>query len=387
MEVLPEEVAAEEAAVSEAAPSWPSADTVDEITVEAEPEVAEFAVVEETKSGAVGEEPAASAEIDLSSEWNDTVTVEEDAPAISAAVEEAAVPDESGTATGGDGVPEGENTDETIEEIRFYLAHGMPEQAMAALAKLQTLTRDEEKLSAMRTEVEAATQAALEEAQVEEHVVADLAVEDIPSAEVVAEEEVEPAPVEEGAAVEPRVEQIEEAPVAALAAPESEPGPAAKAEPGMLEEFVSDLESSLGDSFMPGAVAKPVASPVATQHFEPAELAPTASRHAGPTIAAQRGPVLGEFVADIEASLGEDFLKTAPMPAPTASVTKTQPTLPVPVAAPPTPKIAAPMASSAAASSASAATSHTATVVGPTVPIAPAASRPGPAVEAPKPQS
>ena len=34
-------------------------------------------------------------------------------------------------------------TDETIEEIRFYLANGMPEQAEAALAKLQTLTSDD----------------------------------------------------------------------------------------------------------------------------------------------------------------------------------------------------------------------------------------------------
>ena len=31
---------------------------------------------------------------------------------------------------------------EKVDEIRFYLAHGMPEQAMAGLAKLQTLWGD-----------------------------------------------------------------------------------------------------------------------------------------------------------------------------------------------------------------------------------------------------
>ena len=57
--------------------------------------------------------------------------------------------------------------EETIEEIRFYLAHGMPEQAMAALAKLQTVTNDRAKLAELRAEVEAATTPAAEETPVE----------------------------------------------------------------------------------------------------------------------------------------------------------------------------------------------------------------------------
>ena len=44
---------------------------------------------------------------------------------------------------GAPGVTESSKATETIDEIRFYMAHGMPAQAMAALAKLQTLTNDQ----------------------------------------------------------------------------------------------------------------------------------------------------------------------------------------------------------------------------------------------------
>jgi hypothetical protein len=71
---------------------------------------------------------------------------------------------------------------------------------------------------------------------------------------------------------------------------------------------------------------------------------------AGPT-----APVLGEFVADIEASLGEDFLKAAPVagPEPHAPVAKSAPVppIPTPVVAP---KVIPPLAASAAASASAA---------------------------------
>ena len=377
---VPEEVVEKGPAV-EAASTPPSADNAEEFTVEAGTEVAEFAVVEETVAPPEPEAVAADTEIDLSSEWDDAITVEEDAPSVEAVAE--AVP---AGAVAHD-APEDENTDETVEEIRFYLAHGMPEQAMAALAKLQTLTRDQAKISAMRAEVEAAAQGATEEAPVEEHVVEDLAVEDIPSADAVAEEEVEAAPIKEAVVVEPEIEpveiaKVEEAPVAAAVAPEPEPEPPAKAAPGVLEDFVSDLESSLGDNFMPGAIAKPVAPAAAPLLKAAPELAPVAAMQTEPIVAAQNAPVLGEFVADIEASLGEDFLKAAPIPAPVAApVAKARPAAPAPVAATPTPKIAPPMAASAAAS----ATSHAAAIAPPTVSSAPAPARPTQTkIEAPK---
>jgi hypothetical protein len=107
---------------------------------------------------------------------------------------------------------------------------------------------------------------------------------------------------------------------------------------------------------------------------EPA-LAPAA--HTAPLVAAtSSAPVLGEFVADIEASLGEDFLHAAPVatPEPTGPVAKAKPVSPAaPVGAP---KIISPLAASAAA--AASATPHVA--------APPGAAWPTPAVEAPKPQ-
>ena len=80
--------------------------------------------------------------------------------------------------------------DETIEEIRFYLAHGMPEQAMAALAKLQTLTGDHAKLAELRAEIEAASQSRMEEeaAVAVEPVVDEVTADDLPTVEVEVEE-------------------------------------------------------------------------------------------------------------------------------------------------------------------------------------------------------
>jgi pilus assembly protein FimV len=421
-----EEPATQETTVEDGS-AWPApAESADEITVEPD---AEFAVVDES---AVAAEPAA--EIDLSSEWDDSVTVEEtDAPAAEAAKVEVEVDG----AVGDDEVPDSGKVDETIEEIRFYLAHSMPEQALAALAKLQTLTSDKGKLDELRAEVEAATAQAAEQeaARVAEPVVEELAADDIPTLEVAADEitvDETPAAVEAAAAEEISVEQIsveepaveeaeievpevvepevvepeviapkviaqkavapktvptktaaaktvapkivsqkiatsetvapeppvvEEIPVVAEASVAAQPEPVVQEQeqehvhaasepepesaPGVLQEFVSDLETSLGDNFLPGTVAKPVAAPA------PTKPGVAAATHTEPVISAgPTAPVLGEFVADIEASLGEDFLKAAPVTgseshAPVAKAT------PAPVAAA---KVISPLAASAAAS-------------------------------------
>ena len=131
----------------------------------------------------------------------------------------------------------------------------------------------------------------------------------------------------------------------------------------MLQEFVSDLESSLGDNFLPRTVAHPA---------EPSHMA------APPTHAAAQGaPVLGKFVADIEASLGEDFLKAAPVaeraaPAPVAQVV----TPAAPIAAPP-------MVASAAASAGSSSIAQPLRPVVAQPPVAPPPAPPIPAQHAP----
>ena len=455
--------ASEEAAtIEEAAPAahagspWPKA---------AEPE---FAVVDE--SDAAAESAGASGEIDLSSEWDDSLSVEADTPAVEAADAPKDAPKvEEPVAVEMQEDGESGKADETIEEIRFYLAHGMPEQAMAALAKLQTLTGDKRKIAELRAEVEAATAAAADhEAQAAvEPVVEELSADDIPTVEIEVDEvtvdetpaveipvaemavaedtvvvEPEPEVVEEiPVAVEASVEVVPEAVVEESAAPEPvapgpvtpqpvaqkpvihkavvhkpvaqpvaqkpvgqkpvvhepvahEPVPAPVAErapvesapaeqaPSVLNDFVSDLETSLGDSFLPGTVAEPaqILAPV------PAKPGMAPAAHSEPMIAAAptAAPVLGEFVADIEASLGEDFLKAAP-------VAQAQPAPPVAAAVAQT-KVSPPLAASAAASASP--VGHVAPAVPSTAPPiasgAPTAMASvawhAPAIDVPKPQ-
>jgi tetratricopeptide (TPR) repeat protein len=374
--------AAEAEAEVEAVAPWPgAAEPAEEVTVEAADE-AEFTVVEDSATAPA--EPAAEAsEIDLSSEWDDAITVAAEAPEAEVAEAEAVeveVADVSGHE------PDSAKTEETVEEIRFYLANGMPEQAMAALAKLQTLTRDQNMLAELRAEVEAAAQQASEEVEVEvetEPVVEELTADDIPTIEITADEtpaaepEVEPAAEEEAqVAAEPVAAPEEELPVVAeAAAPEPEPEPVtsgAAPPPGVLTEFVSDLESSLGKDFLPGTVAKPAEPPV---------VVPPAAAHV-PAATARTTQVLGKFVADIEASLGEDFLKAAPVAKPQP------PAAPAPPVATPAPPIAAPAAAAkaspaiaASAAASASAPSYTAPAPQSSAPVA----WPTPAVEAPKP--
>jgi tetratricopeptide (TPR) repeat protein len=292
----------EEAGVEPASP-WPTASPAPEVSSEPE-----FAVVDESTAATPAEAGPAAEEIDLSSEWDDAITVEaDDAPP--AAIEEPAEVEPAAADT----APEETDprVEETIEEIRFYVGHGMPEQALAALAKLQTLTQDQARIDELRAEVDAAMQPAEEISVEAEPAIEELTAEDIPSSEVTEEVpvEVEPEPTPEPA--------VEEIPVVAEAAPEPETEPQpepepvqqampaahepeAESQPGVLKEFVNDLESSLGESFLPGAVPHEPPAPAPVAQAKPAAV---------PT---QPAPVLGEFVADIEASLGEDFLKAAP---------------------------------------------------------------------------
>ena len=441
------DTAPEETAVEAGASPWPTAAKPEEISVSAEPE---FAVVDESAASA---EAASGGEIDLSSEWDDSITVEDaDTPAAAEVEVESVVGDHD--------VPDSAKVGETIEEIRFYLGHGMPEQAMAALAKLQTLTTDRAKLDEIRAEVEAATAQRAEEEAAVEPVVEELSSDDIPTVEVAADEvsvdeastaAEEPA-VEELEVVEPEVAEaeiaepevaepeivapktvapkvaaakpavqkpaaakpaapkpippkvvapeppvVEEIPVVAETSVEPEPEPMVhepvaqapavpqasvhravvhppavhepepEAQPGVLKEFVSDLETSLGDSFLPGTVSKPAA---------PAAARPAAAAHTEPAVAAATAaPVLGEFVADIEASLGEDFLKAAPVAEPSAAVAKTQNA----------PQMAASAAASASVTHAAAPTVHSAPSHGAPSHSAPPAAWHAP-VEAPRPQ-
>ena len=228
-------------------------------------------------------------EIDISEEWDGELVEEpESAPAaevVASAKKPVAV--------------EAKAAEETIEEIRFYLAQSMIEQARAVFARLLKLKPSAATVSALREEIEAAT------AQV--------------------------------AGIEP--EAIEEVSVEEAEAPAEEitPPPMPKQKPGVLKEFVSSLESSLGEGFLPQTTAKEI-----TPHPAPAmaEVAQAAGQpgHAG---------VLGEFVSDLEASLGDSFLPHAPVPQTQVEAVPAAAHSAIAVAATAAP--AAPMASAAAA--------------------------------------
>jgi hypothetical protein len=417
----------------ESAPAWPAA--------EVQPAENEFAVVadagEESAQSAAVDQPelAASApesegtpaEIDLSSEWDDSLTVELDASSevpeieITDGVDAADIP--AATSDSAEEQPVVAETSapvaETIEEVRFYVEHGMPEQATAALKKLHTLTNDQSVLSPIEAEVAAAAQAPAEEAPAVEAVseitidepAAEFAVED-PAAEFSVAEA--PAAIEELPAV---VEEISPEPETAIPAPAAQaapighperskvplsspaapPVPAAAPAPGVLQDFVSDLESSLGDSFLPGAVPQqPSAVAHASTEISQPELEPIGN--SAPTKFGVKQPeVLGEFVADLESSLGDDFLKGAPVPesqsapgAPFHAHAEAEietPVETVAVAAPPqpapVPPVVAPVIVPAAASAAAASASTSPTIshqasaaIAPPVPGAPKPQRP-----------
>ncbi len=136
-----------------------------------------------------------------------------------------AVSNENVTAPGKSAAPASEAAiAEAVEEIRFYLANGMAEEAHAAFRKLEQLKPEAAKLQGIRAELEAAQKNA-------------------PMAEAVSVEVAENA-----------VQTDEE--------------PAAPA-PASLDAFVSDLESSLGDGFLPKAAPEEFAVKAETEPVQP----------------------------------------------------------------------------------------------------------------------
>jgi pilus assembly protein FimV len=198
-------------------------------------------------------------EIDLSEEWEGSLSDESGATSGSEeAVEVAAIGEQESSA-------DPEAIEEAVEEVRFYLSNGMNEEARAAYTKLERLKPEASLLSALHDEVEAGSaKVPTKEAEAIE----EISVADIPA---VTDEKVSPAP-------EPKA--------------------------GVLDALVSDLESSLGDGFLPQTAAHEVAP---LPEPEPAaEFASAATEH-------QPSGKLNSFVSDLEASLGDNFLAEAPV--------------------------------------------------------------------------
>jgi pilus assembly protein FimV len=257
---------------------------------------------------------------------------------------------------------------ETVEEVRFYLAQGMPDEARAALAKLSLLKADANILAELHQEIEVATAPAsipAPAAHVAEVVEAVRVVEAVSA----------PAPVE----TEPEVVEMAEPEITVEAEPEAVPEP----KPEVLDEFVADMESSLGDEFLPAAPHALAPAPEPEPQIQPEPETVYAEAHAG----TENAGALGDFVADLEASLGDGFLPEAPaqqevqpQPEPVAAESKISNAAKAPthIEVPAAAKVPAP-ATMAAAAPSSAASSFT---YQPT-PIRPLASEPVKA-EAPK---
>jgi tetratricopeptide (TPR) repeat protein len=245
------------------------------------PESSEFEVRSEA--------PATESEIDISAEWDGQVS---DEPKAASFAEETAAPDVEADQG------QTETIAETVEELRFYLAHSMADQARVVFAKLEKLKPGAAQLAAVWQEIEAA------EAQTgtkQREVVEEISVE--AADEVPAAEEIESAYPERSKAaldrelVSDRVSDSSPAqaedfklPVRPIV-PKPEPAVAeyaqAGAEPaGVLGEFVSDLEASLGDGFLP-----PAPVPPAPQAQSRAARESTASASAYAAAAAAPAPI------------------------------------------------------------------------------------------------
>src|SRR5437016_8473010 len=241
----------------------------------------EFAV--EAAPSADEDQPIAAkhSEIDLSEEWEGSFTGEPAALEASAPVEPPAPAEPAAVIAPLARTAAPDLVPETVEEVRFYLQHTMRLQALAAMAKLEALTEDQNLLDTLRAEYETAfapapasqpepgPEAALDEVTIEEETAED----------GVAQEE---AFQEEAIAEEP-VEEVAAAPAPAHGDTE-------------LKELVAHLGSELRD-FEPAAAPAPKPKPAPARAFEPA-------------VAAKKKDVLGEFVADLESALGDEDRKS-----------------------------------------------------------------------------
>jgi tetratricopeptide (TPR) repeat protein len=276
---------------------------------------------------------APEVEIDLSQEWEGTLTDESASPLAEAP---------ASVAVGAHSSANAETIASTVDEIRFYLAQGMAEEAYAAFRALEQLRPEASMLADIRSEIESAAA----HPPAAQHEVAEISLEE----------------------VETPVNQAEEAAIAPnmtaqpTSADEPVAAPVPGASPGVLDTLVADLESSLGDGFLAEPAAASAAEaeiPAAAEfqvqpehHAAPQPQSP--AQFAGSAVQPRPAASLGEFVADLEASLGNDFAPQSPA-AENATPAQPQPkaepaasiAASVPVAQPT--KFAAPAAMAAAA--------------------------------------
>ena len=295
------------------------------------PEPAEFEVQPASE--------VAEAEIDLSEEWEGELA-EDPAPApepratVAAEVVPAEVvpaPAEAIPAQKEETLSQELAIAKAIEEIRFYLGHSMPEEAREAMIKLKQLKPDPATLAAVRAEVEAAIiNAALaqDEISLEE-------AETVPEqpAKMASPPQSKPAPTKGFSDLRPPVREAS-APKPPKVAPPPEPevvdDVVEEVEPvsaGVLGEFVSELEESLGDEFLSEA-------PIPAVQVEPKPAPKTVASNVAPRVAPPQKPAAPPAMAAAAASVSAPEQATA-SPALSHQPTPARPLVPgAPKAAP-----------------------------------------------------
>ncbi len=255
---------------------------------------------------ALAETASQAHEIDLSDEWESALVVEPpeavaeagEMPPASAAVEEALVAEEPPAGDPGSGL---------IEEIRFYIAQGMWQEARGAIARCRAVAPRNPELEQVEREFQKAVTPPPARPQVPE-----------PAAPVL---RVQPAPAT-GAHVEEYI--LDDS---ALGAPAMQPGV-----PPAPAQVPPDVSAEAPSLVAPEFAAQPV-SDVGVEAPAPELVAPV---DAVPATAQPEAPApvpatVGEFAMDLDKSLGEDFAIVPPPP----------PAEPVMAAAPPPPSAAA----------------------------------------------
>jgi pilus assembly protein FimV len=223
------------------------------------------------------------------------------------------------------------NLEESIEEVRFYIGQGMTEQAESILQRLETIAPGAPELSLLRRGIDSAKQ--LSHPAASEPPVSIDESEIIPPPPAVVEETVEPTP----AAHAPAQPQPwpSQRPAFNAPAPEAEPPlrenldpapapvqhtatpvpaqPTAKFAPGTLDEFVADLEASLGNDFMaedapvpppatPSAIPAPQVVTQPESHTARAAVASASQSHVAPATPPQPQPVQVSAPAPVHAA-------------------------------------------------------------------------------------
>jgi pilus assembly protein FimV len=218
--------------------------------------------------------PASHDPADLLSEWDQSVSAEAAPPADQ-------VPAQAPAHFEAEDAVSNPIIAESAEETRFYLEHYMPDQARAAFAKLETLTRDARILDPLRAALEAAASQPLPEAEPEITQISPAEPEDFAIE----------APAEPVAAQSAELHgaQLQEDSPQQESEPETVHAQSKAAKSGDLTALVSDLEASLGEFFPASEPREPLPA------WPQAASGPTAEpnpAHGGETVEPQHEPAV-----------------------------------------------------------------------------------------------